>query len=110
MTLDIDARNTLLTRFKSRLQLEQAGLRERYFANNDVIGLLHARSLLIDDVLSELWDAMQLPDSLALVAVGGYGRGELWPASDIDLLLLLPATPDAGVYFLILLSTVTFSA
>jgi len=97
MTLDLAARNTLLTRFKSRLQSEQATLRERYFATNDVIGLLRARSRLIDDVLSELWEAMQLPDSLALVAVGGYGRGELWPASDIDLLLLLPASPDAAL-------------
>ena len=94
MILDTDARNSLLNRFKSRLQTEQTALRECYFADKEVLCLLHDRSQLIDRVLSELWTELQLPDSLALVAVGGYGRGELWPASDIDLLLLLPDRPD----------------
>ena len=94
MMLNADARNTLLNRFKSRLQSEQSTLRERYLADQDVLGLLRGRGQLIDNVLRELWTELQLPDSLALVAVGGYGRGELWPASDIDLLLLLPDTPD----------------
>jgi len=83
MMLSADARNTLLNRFKSHLQSEQSTLRERYFADQNVLGLLRGRGQLIDDVLCELWTELQLPDSLALVAVGGYGRGELWPASDI---------------------------
>ncbi len=55
------------------------------------------RCQLIDDVFRDLWQALALPASLALVAVGGYGRGELYPASDVDLLLLLPASPDEGL-------------
>ena len=97
MNLDTDARNELLVRYKSRLQSEQNSIRERYLANPepDPYFLLNERSALIDDLLRELWREVKFPDSLALVAVGGYGRRELCPASDIDLLLLLPQTPDA---------------
>ncbi|MEQ1440249.1 [protein-PII] uridylyltransferase [Fontimonas sp. SYSU GA230001] len=52
--------------------------------------LVHARSHLVDEVLRAAWHKF-LPDvteGLALVAVGGYGRGELLPHSDIDILLL----------------------
>ncbi len=52
--------------------------------------LVHARSFLVDEVLREAWLKFlpEHPAGLALVAVGGYGRGELLPHSDIDLLLL----------------------
>ena len=52
--------------------------------------LVHARTFLVDEVLREAWlRHLPLPaKGLALVAVGGYGRGELLPHSDIDLLLL----------------------
>ena len=59
--------------------------------------MLRKHRLLIDRTLRSLWREAALPASLALAAVGGYGRGELFPYSDVDLLVLLPSEPDAGL-------------
>ncbi|WP_291995557.1 [protein-PII] uridylyltransferase [Candidatus Accumulibacter sp. ACC003] len=84
----------LVARCRAHLQVEQAAIREHYLADGNAPRLLRERCRLIDGVLCDLWQALRLPASLALLAVGGYGRGELYPASDVDLLLLLPEPPD----------------
>ncbi|MFT3964027.1 [protein-PII] uridylyltransferase [Propionivibrio sp.] len=96
MKLDAAERTQLLSRYKSRIQKGQRALRDQYLSSYDPdpACLLYERCHLIDEALRDLWTELHLPDSMALCAVGGYGRGELWPSSDIDLLILLPDDPD----------------
>ena len=57
--------------------------------------LLRGLRQSVDSVLTQAWQAVGLPASTALVGVGGYGRGELFPYSDVDLLILLSEPADA---------------
>ncbi|MFN9475916.1 [protein-PII] uridylyltransferase [Acidovorax sp.] len=52
--------------------------------------LLRKLSTLAGELLQQLWQRAELPPDLALVAVGGFGRDQLFPYSDVDVLLLLP--------------------
>lgn len=65
-----------------------------YRSGADVDALVYQRSDKIDAMLRDLWSAAVSNTDVALVAVGGYGRRELQPQSDIDLMVLVDTPPD----------------
>jgi [protein-PII] uridylyltransferase len=78
----------------SRTALEAASenLKERFLAGEPVVDLVRLRAAIVDQLLIHLWraHANYCSGVASLVAVGGYGRGELHPCSDVDIMLLLP--------------------
>lgn len=80
---------------RERIKIERLAVIDAFQIDGKPEKLLRNLRQVIDRVLSDVWQAADLPPHSALVGVGGYGRGELFPYSDIDLLILLGQTPDA---------------
>ncbi len=78
-----------LTAYREFLKDAQASLAERFDSGADVVDLIQARSWIVDQVLVRCWQHLLDDINATLVAVGGYGRGELHPGSDVDVMVLL---------------------
>ena len=72
-------------------------LSDRFGADEPIEDLVRDRARLVDIALRAAWviHAGRFAGDLALIAVGGYGRGELHPCSDIDIMVLLPKSDSA---------------
>jgi [protein-PII] uridylyltransferase len=80
--------------WKQELAAERHRLRGEFFTRKLPGESLRRQSALVDRTLREVWASHTMPRDVALVAVGGYGRGQLFPFSDVDLLVLLSAPAD----------------
>ena len=75
-----------------REALEKADelLAEQFWDGGDVVQLVRSRAWVVEQLLLLAWKKLvPFTEKIGLVAVGGYGRGELHPNSDVDLLILL---------------------
>ncbi len=83
---------------RTALAAADDNLKARFIAGESVVDLVHLRAAVVDQLLLHLWrmHAGDFAESAALVAVGGYGRGELHPSSDVDIMVLLGDDVDQG--------------
>lgn len=75
---------------RSSVQYADSVLAEKFWAGEDVVHLVHSRAWVVEQLLLLAWRKLvPFTEKVSMVAVGGYGRGELHPNSDVDLLILL---------------------
>ena len=76
---------------KDALLHSQTAMHDAFRAGEDIRNLVYGRAWVLDQIMTLAWQRFAWPhsDQIALVAVGGYGRGELHPFSDVDILILV---------------------
>ena len=82
----------------SAVKIERENLKQfelENFSRYSIFELIENRSDFYDALLIQLWHEMGLSEQqgIALIAVGGYGRCEMFPLSDLDFLILVEQTP-----------------
>jgi len=78
---------------RAALQAERNALRAAYLQRPNPRVLLRGHTRIVDRTITSIWRQLRPSRRATLVATGGYGRSELFPYSDIDILVLLDADP-----------------
>jgi [protein-PII] uridylyltransferase len=88
---ELALKSSPIAAFKKALKQAREVLDGRFREGRDIRRLVEDRAWFVDQILQEAWKRFDWSEDadIALLAVGGYGRGELHPNSDIDLLILL---------------------
>ena len=94
----------LLALYKKFLKIENHRLQLQHYAGGGGLEIARKRASLVDILLRHLFDSAckrtpgveKAPPGLALVAIGGFGRGELNPFSDVDIMFLSQDLPKAA--------------
>ncbi len=78
-----------VTIFKNAISGVNKHISNRFYQDEDVRSLVYELATFVDMILHYAWHQHTWGDDITLIAVGGYGRAELHPHSDIDILILL---------------------
>lgn len=91
--------SNIIVPLRAAIKAADEELNSRYKQNLSIVDIVMGRAWVIDEILQLVWSQQDWPDAqdISLVAVGGYGRGELLPHSDIDLLIL--TRKDRGSHY-----------
>lgn len=84
----LESNDSLIETFKEAIDAIDSSLNFRFREGENIRALITERAQLTDCLLHYAWHQLQWSNDISLIAVGGYGRGELHPKSDIDILLL----------------------
>jgi [protein-PII] uridylyltransferase len=87
--LALQTANSIITPFKDAQEAINCHLDMRFDQGENIRKLIHTRARMVDCLIHYAWHQFPWADDISLIAVGGYGRGELHPKSDIDLLVLI---------------------
>lgn len=78
----------MIEKLKKKYCSNATKLKKNFLKNHNNKVFLSGHTALVDKLLRELWKEIKIKKNIALIGVGGYGRKELFPYSDIDILVL----------------------